>query len=134
MRRWPSKRKTNLDGIDLEVEILVLYEAVDALREHGLEIALTGPPASVGGHHARDGGVGAEEGSKFGCGLELSGEDGLEHGEEEMFLSTLVLVAVEGEHDGLEEGIDFGQADETTEGSDMAGFGLEKEEEVGVLL
>lgn len=51
-----------------------------------------------------------------------------------MLFSTFVLVSVEGEHDRLEEGVNFGQADETTERSDVARLGLEEEEEVGVLL
>jgi hypothetical protein len=34
----------------------------------------------------------------------------------------------------LEEGVNFGQADETTERSDVARLGLEEEKEVGVLL
>ena len=51
-----------------------------------------------------------------------------------MFFSAFVLVSVESKHDGLKEGIDFGQADKTTERSDMARLGLKEEEEVGVLL
>jgi hypothetical protein len=34
----------------------------------------------------------------------------------------------------LKKGVNFGQADETAEGGDMARLGLEEEEEVGVLL
>lgn len=51
-----------------------------------------------------------------------------------MFLSALVLVSIEGEHDGLKEGINFGERDEATEGGDVSRFGLEEEKEVGVLL
>lgn len=51
-----------------------------------------------------------------------------------MLFSTFVLVSVECEHDRLEEGVNFGQADETTERSDVARLGLEEEKEVGVLL
>jgi len=51
-----------------------------------------------------------------------------------VLFSTFVLVTVEGEHDRLEEGVNFGQANETTERGDVARLGLEEEEEVGVLL
>ena len=51
-----------------------------------------------------------------------------------MLFPTFVLVPVEGEHDGLEEGVNFGQADETAEGGDMTRLGLEEKEEIGVLL
>jgi hypothetical protein len=51
-----------------------------------------------------------------------------------MLFSAFILVSIEGEHDGLKEGIDFGQADKTTECCDMARLRLEEEEEVGVLL
>jgi hypothetical protein len=39
-----------------------------------------------------------------------------------MLFPAFVLVSVEGEHDGLKEGVDFGQANEATERSDMARF------------
>ena len=51
-----------------------------------------------------------------------------------MFLATFVLVSVDGEHDGLQEGIDFGHGDEATEMSDVTGFGLEEEEQVAIFL
>jgi len=49
-----------------------------------------------------------------------------------MLLPRLVLVSVEREHDRLEEDVDFGHGDESTEGSDVTRFGLEEEEEVSV--
>jgi hypothetical protein len=55
----------------------VLDEGVDAFGEDGLEVRLTGTATGVGRHHAGDGSVGAEEGTEFGGGFELSGEDGL---------------------------------------------------------
>ena len=39
----------------------------------------------------------------------MSREHGLEHSQEEMLFSAFVLVSVEGEHDSLEEGVDFGE-------------------------
>lgn len=47
-----------------------------------------------------------------------------------MFFSTLVLVAIEGKHYCLEKGVDFRQADESTEIGDMAGLRLEEEEKI----
>jgi len=51
-----------------------------------------------------------------------------------VLFSTFVLISVEGEHDGLKEGVNFGQADETAEGGDMTRLGLEEEKEIGILL
>ena len=51
-----------------------------------------------------------------------------------MLLATLVLVSVNCEHDGLEEGIDFGHRDQSTEVRNVTRFSLEKEEQVAVLL
>jgi hypothetical protein len=51
-----------------------------------------------------------------------------------VLLATLVLVSVDGEHDGLKKGIDFGHGDQSAEVSDVAGFGLQEEEKVAVLL
>ena len=53
-------------------------EAVDTLRKHTLQVALTGPSPCVGGHHARDGRVGAQQRTKLGCRLELRGQYGLQ--------------------------------------------------------
>jgi hypothetical protein len=44
-----------------------------------------------------------------------------------MLLATLVLVSVDGEHDSLEEGIDFGHGNKSAKMSDVAGFGLKEE-------
>lgn len=38
----------------------------------------------------------------------------LKHSQEQVLLPTLVLVSVQCEHYGLEKGVDFGEADETT--------------------
>ena len=62
---------TNLERIDLQIEVLVLDQAVDSLSEDALEVTLTGPAASVSGHHPRYGCVGSEEGSELGGSLEL---------------------------------------------------------------
>lgn len=45
-----------------------------------------------------------------------------------MLFPRFVLVSVESEHDGLEEGVDFAERDESAEGGDVAWFGLEEEE------
>lgn len=51
-----------------------------------------------------------------------------------MLFTTLVLVSVDGEHDGLEEGIDLGHGNESAEMGDVAGFWLQEEKEIAVLL
>lgn len=51
-----------------------------------------------------------------------------------MLLTTLVLISVDCEHDCLKEGIDFGHCDEATKMGDMAGFGLQQEEEIAIFL
>ena len=112
----------------------MLNQAVDALGQNALQVALSWSSAGIRGHHPRYRCVGAKKGSKFSGGLKLSRKNRLEHSQEKMLFSTLVLVSIQCEHDGLKKGIDFGQADEATEGGDVSGFGLEEEEEVGILL
>ena len=56
----------------------------------------------------------------------------LEHSKEKMLFTRLILVSVEGEHDGLEKSVDLCEGDEATEGGDMAWLSLEEEEEVAV--
>lgn len=135
----------------------MLDEAVDALCEDALEVALPGPAARVGRHHARHGRVGAQERAELGRRLELGREDRLrargggasvraaprdsaeggthlEHGEEKVLLARLVLVAVQREHDSLEERVDLAQRHEAAQRGDVSRFGLEEEEEVRVLL
>jgi hypothetical protein len=68
---------TNLERVDLEVEVLVLDQAVDALRQDALDVALSRASASVGGHHSRDGRVGTQQGSELGGSLKLGREDRL---------------------------------------------------------
>jgi hypothetical protein len=51
-----------------------------------------------------------------------------------MLLTTLVLVSVDCEHDGLEQRIDFGHGDETTEMRNVSRLGLQEEQQVAVLL
>lgn len=106
-----SERQTSnyyLHGIDFKVEILVLDKTVDALSQNTLEIALTRASAGVCRHHAGDRSIRPQKGTQLGSSLELSRKHGLEHGEEEMLLSALVLVAVEREHNRLEQGVDLG--------------------------
>jgi hypothetical protein len=123
-----------LERIDLENEILVLDERIDPLGQHTLQIALPRPTPCIGCHHPTDRRVGSQQTAKFSSRLELGREDALKHGEEKVLLARLVLVPIQGEHDGLKECVDFGEGDEATEGRDMPWFGLEKEEEVRILL
>ena len=51
-----------------------------------------------------------------------------------MLFSTLVLISVNCEHDGLEQRVDFGHGDESAEVGDVSRLRLEKEEQVAVLL
>lgn len=51
-----------------------------------------------------------------------------------MFLATLVLVSIDSEHDGLEQGIDFRHRHKSTQVRNVAGFRLEKEEKVSIFL
>ena len=124
----------NLEGVDLEVEVTTFDQGIDLTGQDLLQVTLTWSTAGVGGHHARHGCVGPEEGGILGGVVELIGEDGLKHGEQQMFLPTLVLVAVDGEHDRLQQRVDLGHGDETAEVSDVTGFGLQEEEQVPILL
>lgn len=51
-----------------------------------------------------------------------------------MFLTTFVLISVDGKHDSLEKRVDFGHCDQTTEVCDMSGLGLEEEEKITIFL
>jgi len=51
-----------------------------------------------------------------------------------MLFATLVLVAVNGEHDGLQQCVDLGHGHQAAEMGDMARLGLEQEQQVAVLL
>lgn len=51
-----------------------------------------------------------------------------------MLLATLVLVSVDGEHDGLEQRIDFGHGDQSAEMCNVSRLGLQEEQQVAVLL
>lgn len=51
-----------------------------------------------------------------------------------MLFATLVLIAVDGEHDRLQQRIDFGHADEPAEMCDVSRLGLEEEKQIAVLL
>lgn len=97
----------NLDRVDLEIEIFVFCETVDAFSKYALEIALSGATPCVRCHHPGDGGIGTEEGSKFGGSFELGGENRLEHGEKQVFFSAFVLVSIERKHDSLQESVDL---------------------------
>jgi hypothetical protein len=51
-----------------------------------------------------------------------------------MLLATLVLVSVDGEHDGLEQRIDFSHGDETAEMRNVSRLGLQEEQQIAVFL
>lgn len=59
-------------------------------------------------------------------------ETDLEHRQEQVLFPTFVLVSVEREHDCLQEDVDLGHGDQSTEGGDMSRFGLEQKEQVSV--
>lgn len=51
-----------------------------------------------------------------------------------MLFTALVLVSVDCEHDGLEEGVDLGHGDKSTQVRNVPGLGLQEEHEVAVSL
>ena len=51
-----------------------------------------------------------------------------------MLFSTLILVSVDGEHDGLEEGVDLGHRHQPAEMGNMPRLRLQQEHQVAVLL
>lgn len=51
-----------------------------------------------------------------------------------MLFATLILISVDCKHDGLEQSINLGHGNESTEMSNVAWFGLEEEEQISVLL
>lgn len=51
-----------------------------------------------------------------------------------MLFATLVLVSVNGEHNRLEEGVDLGHGDESTQMGDVSGLRLQEKQEIAVLL
>jgi hypothetical protein len=58
----------------------------------------------------------------------------LKHGQQQMLLSTLILIAVDCEHDGLQKRVDLGHGDQSTEMRNVLRLGLQEEEQVAVLL
>jgi hypothetical protein len=58
----------------------------------------------------------------------------LEHGEQQMLFAALILVAVNGEHDCLEQRIDLRHGNEAAQMRDVSGLGLEQEKQVSVFL
>jgi hypothetical protein len=51
-----------------------------------------------------------------------------------MFFATLILVAVNREHDCLEQRIDLGHGNEAAQMRDVSGLGLEQEKQISVFL
>jgi hypothetical protein len=72
-----DSRTAHLEGVDLEVQVLVFDQAIDPFREHALEVALAGTSARIGRHHSRDGRVGAQQRTEFRRRLELSRQNRL---------------------------------------------------------
>lgn len=66
------------------------------------------------------------------CRAERGKAPHLEHGQEQMLLAALVLVAVKREHDRLQQDVDLGHRDQAAERRDVPRLGLEQEEEVAV--
>ena len=58
----------------------------------------------------------------------------LEHGQEQVFFATLVLVSVDCEHDSLQQGINLSHGDESAKMGNVTWFGLEEEQQVAVFL
>ncbi len=51
-----------------------------------------------------------------------------------MFFSALILVTVNGEHDCLQQRIDFGHGNKSTEVGNMSRLGLQEKQEISVFL
>lgn len=51
-----------------------------------------------------------------------------------MLFTTLVLVSVDSEHDGLQQRVDLSHCDKAAEMSNVSGLRLQEEEQVAVLL
>ena len=51
-----------------------------------------------------------------------------------MFFAALILVTIDCEHDRLQEGIDLGHGNESTEMRNVSRFGLQEEEQIAVFL
>lgn len=58
----------------------------------------------------------------------------LEHGEEKVLFSALVLVSVNGKHDGLQQRVNFSHGNKTAEMRNVPRLGLEQKEQVAVSL
>ena len=61
----------NLHRVYLQIEVLVLDEAVDPLRQNALQVALTGTTTSIGRHHPRYGSVRTKQGTELGSSFKL---------------------------------------------------------------
>ena len=92
----------------------MLNQAVDSLCKNALEVALSGSAACISRHHARNRGIGTQQGSKFGGGFKLGRKNTLKHGKKKVLFPAFVLVSVKGEHDGLKKGVNLGERDKTT--------------------
>ena len=58
----------------------------------------------------------------------------LEHGQEKVFLTTLVLVSIDGKHDCLEKRVDLSHRDKSAQVGNVSRLRLEEEQEVSVFL
>ena len=71
----------DLQGVDLQVDVVQFDQGVDLVGQDLFQVALTGAPTGVGGHHARHGGVLAQQGREVRGVVELIGQHGLKHGQ-----------------------------------------------------
>lgn len=51
-----------------------------------------------------------------------------------MFFAAFILVTIDGEHDGLEQRVDFSHGDQAAEVGNMSRLGLEQKEQIAVFL
>jgi hypothetical protein len=58
----------------------------------------------------------------------------LKHGQQQVLLAALVLVSVDGEHDGLQQRVNLGHGDEPAEMRNVARLRLQQKQQIAVLL
>jgi hypothetical protein len=58
----------------------------------------------------------------------------LKHGEQKVLFSALVLVSVDGKHDGLQKLVDFGHGDQATQMCNVSRLTLQEKEQIAVFL
>lgn len=61
---WPTagtESDSNLQRIDLQIQIFVLDETIDSISKYTLQVALTGTTSRICSHHSRYGSVRPKE-------------------------------------------------------------------------